>query len=220
MPKQVNGWHLPMADGYFTKFVKGVPPKQNGFQRDHLLEALAFVRNWRVAIDVGAHVGFWTVDMCDKFDQVIAFEPHPETYECLCLNTADWPNLTLTNAAVGAERGWCEITGDPGKRGEVNTGSYYVDPNAEAGKIPVMPLDELKLEVCDFLKIDVEGYEYQVLQGAETLIRKRRPVVIMETDKQWHRRYGMGKFASHNFLIDRGYKAVAHLRPDTIFAPL
>lgn len=225
---EINGWHLPRGDGYFPKFIEGGPPKQNGFQREHLLKAFAYVKNWNVAIDVGAHVGFWTLDMAHRFDQVFAFEPSPDSFECLCKNMEEFPNVATARAAVGERSGECAMIDDPirmanGKN--VNTGSRYIDQNGKG--VTMLSLDDLRFEGCGLLKIDVEGYEPAVVLGAQKLIKRFRPVIIMETDKKFGHRFGFKKFAAELSVLNMGYvEAKYHepdgrnaLRPDRIFVP-
>ena len=218
---EVNGWHLPGHDNYFAPFLKGPIPKQNGFQREHLLKAFHHVRAWHVAIDVGAYVGFWTLDMAERFEQVFAFEPCHDSFECLCRNMAEHPNVATARAAVGDRSGVCSMVYDPLK----NTGSRFVNPKGKG--VPMMALDDLKFETCDLLKIDVEGFEPMVLKGAQKLLKRFRPVVIMETDKRFGARFGMSNAEAYRTILRMGYREAQYLddqgknalRPDRIFIP-
>ena len=143
--KQINGWHLPGKDDYFPRFVEGTARKQNGFQREHLQLAFAKVRAWDIAIDVGAHVGFWTLDMAARFDMVLAFEPSPDTYECLVKNMAEFPNVICAQAAVGDRTGECAMLDDPERMAigkPTNTGARFVDPNGSGTRM--LRLDDLE----------------------------------------------------------------------------
>jgi FkbM family methyltransferase len=213
---EINGWHLPGKDGYFTRFVEGTDYKKNGFQREHLLAAFGWVRKWDVAIDVGAHVGFWTRDMAERFTKVYAFEPADDTYACLKLNMAEHVNVTAVKLAVGADASTCCSLNDGVSS---NTGSRYIMPDGQ-GDIGMMPLDAFPVSGCDLLKIDVEGFELFVLQGARHLIQKYRPVVIMECDKKFAGRYGLGKLDALRYLTDiLVYQEVWRERPDRVFIP-
>lgn len=213
MSPMFNGWYLPKGDNYFVPFCEGTPlPKSNGFQREHLLEAFKHVRQWRVAVDVGAHVGFWTRDMAEKFDMVFAFEPAPDTYDCLIKNTCDLGNVVCAPQAVGDEIGFCVVT----ENDTNNTGSRYVQKAPQG--VMMITLDSIKFPVCDLLKVDVEGFELQVLQGAEELIEDNAPVIVMECDKSFsHARYGISKGEAKRYLESLGYDEVARLRPDRVF---
>lgn len=221
-----SGWYLPKSDTYFAQFIPGPAPKKNGFQREHLHEALKYVKQWRIAIDVGAHVGFWTWDMAHKFERVYAFEAAPDTYDCLVKNIADCNNVTTAQLAIGVKTGRAILNEDP-SRPPGNTGSRWITPMdenqigklglASAEGIPMIPLDSLTFDALDFLKIDVEGFELQVLQGAKQLIAKFRPVIIMECDKKFTHRYGGPHGEAESLLLAGGYRCVAHMRPDKVF---
>lgn len=210
-----SGWYLPADDGYFAQFVDGPPPKRNGFYRHHLVAALRYVRAWDVAIDVGAHVGFWTWDLAQQFTMVYAFEPAPISFECLLKNTEECDNVSRMNVAIGDQLGRCNIQNDRARPG--NSGSNYIVPS-EGGGIPMLTLDSLDIPGCDFLKIDVEGFELRALQGARKLIKKFRPVISMEcTDRKFRGRYDIEEGAAERWLLKRGYRVVWEERPDKVF---
>jgi FkbM family methyltransferase len=217
--KEANGgWWLPSDDEYFGKFLPAdTNYKKNGFQREHLLTAFKFVKHWNYAIDVGAHVGFWAKDMAEKFKHVYCFEPSPQNYACLVRNMEGYNNVVMSPIALGEHLGTCKIARDDARA--KNSGSEYIIRSKD-GDIPIQPLDGLQIGGCDFLKIDVEGGEYHVLSGAIQTIQKYRPVVIMETDKRFARRFGVSDFKSRNFLTNvLRYREVSHMRPDRIFVP-
>jgi FkbM family methyltransferase len=212
--REINGWHLPAKDGYFPRFVTGVPRKQNGFQRDHLLKAFKFVREWDVAIDVGAHVGFWTADMAQKFSMVFAFEPAADTYECLKRNMAEFPNVITAPLAIGEKAGQCAVLDDPERMAigkPANTGARFIDLNGIG--TPITALDEMEFGGCDLLKIDVEGFEAAVLRGASATITAYQPVIIMECDKRFELRFGFEKHAAELHVLELGYREIQYWEP-------
>lgn len=213
---EAAGWWLPADDTYFATFCEGKPPKRNGFYREHLLEALRYVDGWECAIDVGAHVGFWCFDLAQRFDVVHAFEASPSTYECLTRNVAEFDNVRTYNRAVGASPGTCSIGNDKKRPG--NSGSNYIIPGA--GDVEVVTLDGMNFPGCDFLKIDVEGFELRVLEGARELIKRCRPVISMEcTDFKFRERYGIPEGQAERWLLKRGYRVAWAERPDKVFVP-
>ena len=207
-----QGWWLPNGDNYFGKFVTK-PGKSNGFQVEHLEEAFKHVTDWRMALDIGAHCGFWTVPMAAKFTHVRAFEAAPDTHACLARNVSELANVLVYHAGVGAKAGTCEVCEDATRAG--NTGSRFV---RESGRVQMVAIDDFDWYTCGLMKIDVEGYEFQALQGARKTIERFWPVIIMETDKKFAKnRYGVEDDAAEKFLIGLGYKVVAHMRPDKVF---
>lgn len=215
----IGGWSMPEADKYFHKFIPehGPLPKQNGFERHHLMAALAYVRDWTVAMDVGAHVGFWTRDMAERFAMVYAFEAAPDTYECLKTNTDDLLNVVALHRAVGDSERKCSIAYDKRREKAGNTGSRFVSP--DAGGITMISLDSMKLTSCGFIKIDVEGFEYYVLRGAHRTIARHRPVIIMEC-RPWGDRFPVPDGSAETCLLGFGYKEVEHLGRDKVFVPV
>lgn len=218
--EEPSGWWLPADDAYFGQFVPppeyrdGPPPKRNGFYREHLHEAFKHVRDWNVAVDVGAHVGWWAYEMAQRFERVWAFEPSAVNQACLAMNLEPFDNVHIHQVAIGNQPGRCDIQNDKKRPG--NSGSHYIVPGA--GYIPIATLDGLHLPGCDLLKIDVEGYELRVLQGAIQLIRECKPVVIMEcTDEKFRDRYGIPVGEAQRWLLKRGYREVWHQRPDKVF---
>lgn len=210
-----SGWWLPSDDTYFGQFCPGSAPKRNGFYREHLQAALKFVRAWDCAIDVGAHVGFWAWDMAQRFKTVHAFEPVPATFQCIQKNVAEFDNVTCYNFAVGHLPCRAKVANDKKRPG--NSGSNYMmlDPT---GDVPMVTLDEMAFPACDFLKIDVEGFELRVLEGARELIKRCRPVISMEcTDFKFRERYGIPEGQAERWLLKRGYRVAWAERPDKVF---
>lgn len=214
----IGGWHMPASDKYFVKFIPadGPLPKQNGFQRDHLMAALKHVTKWDVALDIGAHVGFWTRDMAGRFWKVYAFEAAADTFDCLVKNTDDLPNVERWNVGVGHKAGFCRVRHDPKRERGGNTGSRFIQP--DKGDVPMTTVDSLNLSACDFIKVDVEGFELQVLQGAQDTLKRFRPTIIMECKKDFDGRYYGHAFGdAEKLLLSMGYREVAHMRPDKVF---
>ena len=78
-------------------------------------------------------------------------------------------------------------------------------------------MDSLVLPKINFIKIDVEGHEYEVLEGAELLIKKDRPIIIMETFNTKKNQEKLIKFANeNNYLINEINKENYLLLPNCI----
>jgi FkbM family methyltransferase len=130
-------------------------------------------------VDVGANIGFITVRAARTASHVIAIEPHPTRFRYLERNVAlnGLSNVTCINCAVGAAQG--EITLydiDP------TLGPRPLDVSATPGRgtrhrVPLRALDSL-VEEADLVKIDVEGYEAEVLRGATNVLASGPRVVV------------------------------------------
>ena len=138
------------------------------------------------AIDVGANVGHYTCSMAKYVGasgRVLAFEPIPTSFALLAANirASGARNVTLFNLALSSESSVSAMSipryEDTGVR------NYYQARISDEGDFPVlcMKLDAIPiLGKVTLVKIDAEGHDLQVLIGMETLVRKERPVLIVE----------------------------------------
>ena len=191
MTQVVNGIYLPSQDTHFAVALATAPLFQGKgtYQLHKLQAALAYVRHFNVAIDVGAHVGTWTRVLASYFNEVHAFEMCQMHRDCFRLNCGDLPNVELMPlTALGATTGWVGF--QPEKD---NSGNTRVSPDGSLGtQVPMAPLSWFYTphQQIDFIKIDVEGYEMQVVKGGESLIRSCRPTMVVEQKPGHAERYG------------------------------
>lgn len=133
-------------------------------------------------IDVGANIGAITLPlakMVGRQGRVIAFEPMPQLFNMLCANIAlnDLQQIVPMRYAVGNEREIVKLwVQQPGNIGSVTIGQGKDEAQT-------ILLDDLQLKTCHFMKIDVEGYEQQVIEGATNTIKKFRPLLMVENDR-------------------------------------
>jgi len=170
--KFVKNTYLPTQDMHFEKCLSETGLYQyRAFER-----AMKYVKDPKVFCDVGAHVGLWSRMARDKgFKRILAFEPIGAFRECYEKNVDDGTiRIRLFNKIIGS--------GGTGRIGYdyLNSGAAKVtiDHNGET----IWPLDEIIEDETriDLLKIDVEGMEYEVLKGAKALIKKTKPIIIVE----------------------------------------
>ena len=175
--REFLGWWFPDYESHFPKMLQKNVDKggQPVYQEPVRKRSIALCQNRRTAIDVGANVGLWSRDLCTSFENVIAFEPVQDFRNCLTKNVVA-ENFDVRSVALGnvATRATMNIT-------EGNTGHSHIDPASFGqGDTEVILLDSLNLNNIDYIKVDCEGFEYRVLQGAEQTIKRNRPVVVVE----------------------------------------
>ena len=146
------------------------------------------ITKWDVALDIGAHVGIWSMRLAEKFKRVYAFEPVPKHIECWKKNMQNFTNVsTLNTVALGQENGTNTMTvpntTNSGRATFVEKqfpplkGTFHNFPKIQ---VETKTLDSYEFDQVDFIKMDVEMFEFEVLQGAENTIRKHKPVMYIE----------------------------------------
>lgn len=135
-----------------------------------LPEVLA-LRRGDVVLDIGAYIGDTALIFLDRGCIVHAFEPYPDAFHCLTHNA---PGAICYNAAVG--------NGEPAEFNpsaiDGNLATRSLRQSAGDGK--TLRIDDLALARVQFIKIDVEGYEPLVLDGASETISRCRPIILVE----------------------------------------
>ena len=155
------------------------------YQKDSFKAAMKHVKKLDCAVDIGAHIGFFSIYMAEKFKEVHAFEPEPDNFECLKLNIP--PDIF-----VFSERGIRTVTkinlwnhgiaekdmlGNMFNPAPHNTGAWQFSENSE-GTARVMRLGANISP--DLIKIDVQGYEKRALLGCKEVIERDNPVILVE----------------------------------------
>jgi FkbM family methyltransferase len=159
--------------------------ERTGFhQREDIELILKYTDSNSTVLDIGAHVGTMTIPIAKKARHVHAFEPVNKTRDFLLknINQNTIDNVTIYPFALGNEEGRVSMV----SRSASNAGAYTVGGGTD---IPMHPLDSL-LEHADVIKIDVEGFEPQVFEGARELIKSAQPVIFFEVNLPELRKHG------------------------------
>lgn len=199
---QEGGWWLPDRDEYLRAWMINVNQRIGDrltYQRKKYLHAMRWVRERGTAVDVGAHVGLWSWQMAHNFIKVVAFEPVGEHVRCWRKNMRGIHHASVKQVACGAQVGEVHL--------ERLTESSLKTAVGRTGQRAVMrPLDSFIISNVCLIKIDVEGYEKFVLQGAVNLLRRDKPVVVVEQKDSTDAtsRYGVGFTEAVDFLVQLG----------------
>ena len=155
--------------------------------------ALAYLRPGAVAIDIGANLGEWTVPFARAVGpagRVLAAEPAPRAAAALeaTLGANGLHQVQVMQCAVGDHDGFAEFAVPVVTSARSDTGTAKIGaagPGGNALRVALRSLDSLaadhRLDRTDLIKIDVEGYERQVLDGAEATLGRFRPTLVIET---------------------------------------
>lgn len=141
-----------------------------------------------VAIDIGANIGNHSVCFSKLYSKVYAFEPNPLAYEMLKINGnffSGQGNIVPVNKALGAAQGVGAFISQRKNIGGSRIAELSADPKLGDRVIEteITSLDEFDLpgnSKVGLLKLDVEGYELEVLKGASGLIKGHKPLILFE----------------------------------------
>jgi FkbM family methyltransferase len=162
-----------------------------------------------VVLDIGANIGTHTVFFAQRVTisgRVYAFEPQRLCHQKLCANVAlnDLWNVDAMQVALGASLGQVKIPAVlPSK--EFNFGGISSEGHISGEIVQRSTVDHLNLGRCKLMKIDVEGNELSVLQGAKATIERCHPILFLENNRE------EGSKELINFLEERNYTSWWHL---------
>ena len=207
------GWYFPDFETHFPKMLKksvdkGLPPE---YQIAVRRRSIKLCSKRGTALDIGANVGLWGRDLVDNFAKVVAFEPVAVFRECLEKNVVG-NNFFISPLALGDHDTQATMIITEG-----NSGHSHLDPaTLGTGDVQVVKLDNLNIENVDYIKIDCEGYEYRVLQGAEQTVKRWRPIMVIEQKPHDAYSKDYGQFAAIALLESWGMIKLDQIRDDWI----
>lgn len=212
-----SGWWLPEGERHLQAWMHRVNDPRDGrllYQGAKYRRAIRYVPRKRVAVDIGAHVGLWSWQMAKDFDFVNAFEPMPEHRDCYAKNMEGMTNFHLYPVALGPENGTAHVR----TRTVGSSGDTGVDPTGAGLEVEMKTVDSFDFQLIDFMKIDCEGYELFVLQGAIETLKRCKPVIIVEQKPEtgMEKTYGVGTTDAVKFLEHLGAKRRDVLQGDYI----
>ena len=184
------GQTLSRLDAATRKTGFGIVKKYYPWGRDFVYDiSRYFTQGISTIADVGANTGSVTIDFSAHFPeaQIYAFEPVSHTFALLKKSTAKFGNVTAVQLGLGARDFEIEI---PLNR-ENTINSITAPPGEENTvgheKIKIVSLDNFftgLTQAIDIIKIDVEGYEFEVLEGASSILQDQVKAIIIEVGYQ------------------------------------
>lgn len=168
-------------------------------------------------IDVGANIGYTAILFSRYIDErfrVHAFEPEAVNIQRLHRNISRFrrSNIVVHECAVGKTNGTAKLWVNESHPGDHRVLTSRLEGNVRGGSVDVVmsSLDEawrsfLHSEPVALVKIDVQGYEHDVVEGMEALIAAARPAIIFEHDPRLNEAMGFDALAVPHALIANGY---------------
>ena len=191
--KQVANIYFPKSDGHWSEYMVS-----RGYQRTMFKHALELTEGLDCFVDVGAHVGLITAHAVKAgFKHIVAFEACPFNFECFKKNHRD---IKAHNVIIGT-KGRAKLVSPS----SLNSGSIQIKVQDE-GPRDIYSLDEFEL-APNLLKIDVEGFEAEVVRGGEETIKLHHPTVIVEQRRDSE---------AYDLLVSWGYELKTVVNKDYI----
>ena len=161
-----------------------------------------FVDKKSVVLDIGAHIGTFSVPVAQRAAKVIAFEPSPKTYELLAQNISinNLHNMEARRKGLSSAAGLADL----GSRPAENAGGQIL--RLGEGAIEISTLDKEISGEVHAIKIDVEGMELDVFKGGQKLLEKHHPVIFLEVNIKPMKEHGNSVAELSNFLASAGYR--------------
>lgn len=164
-------------------------------------------------IDVGANFGFHTLQFADLVGdsgKICSFEPQRLVYYQLCGNVIlnGHENVFPYNVALSDETNILKMENlQYHSENDINIGNAHLDACYDLGYnlVNVRDLDSFEFDNVSVLKIDVQGYEPRVLDGAKQTILKNKPVIFIEVEAPQLSIYGWTEQDIFNRLDKLGY---------------
>lgn len=192
-------------------------PLHGSFEPTETAHVRTLLRPGDVMIDVGASFGWYTIlgsQLVGPGGRVHAFEPIPDTFAALIDNVD-------RNAATNVVANPVALSDTAGRRAlhvpDIGvSGSFEVHDFEDSYETFVCDVQRLDTYVAEndvrgvrLLKADVEGAEFEVLRGAEELLRRDRPALFVEIQEHSTRRFGYEPADLFAWLSHLGYRASA-----------
>jgi FkbM family methyltransferase len=199
---------VPTRNGWLTTFFyAGGLSYVLGRPSDKKIVEVIKLNEGDVVLDLGAHIGWYTLMMSrmvgDK-GTVVSVEPNPINYAILCRNIKDnrLENVSAYQVALSDKNGYAEMS--MSKNPTAHSLAYSTPNQTKTEKVKTMRLDTLMKQLdignIDFAKIDVEGAELKVLEGAPNTL-KFGPDLIIESDNNPQRQRTLNFLRKHDYTV-------------------
>ncbi len=162
-----------------------------------------------IALDVGANIGNHSIFFSKHFSKVYSFEPNERIFDLMSHNAkylAEKSNIVPMNFGLGNANGSVPFHYEPGNLGGGRVLDSYQHPMGAAKEILIRKIDDIT-DLIDqrvgLIKLDTEGYEKKVLEGAIGIIKRDRPLILFEVQKE---EIELGTCSAMEFLKKQDYK--------------
>lgn len=175
-----------------------------------------FLKNKRTMVQAGGNCGVMLENFVINFNTVYTFEPDPLNFYCLNVNLP-YTNLVKIQGCLGNNHHLISLNN--GLSTEIqDVGAVHINERAYTGTVPTFMIDDLNLTSCDLIQLDTEGFEYYALLGGIETVKKFHPVLCLEMNPHWAKRYNVSLDTIEQLVIGNlGYELKATHMDDRIY---
>lgn len=147
------------------------------FEKDELNKIIKYLKKKELFVDIGAFIGNHSIYFSKYFKKVLAFEAHPKNFEILKFNCQNYKNIRLYNFGISSNNGYLYFS----KNKTNNYGGRELKKKGSI-KSKIIQLDKFihKIPKETFIKIDIEGHEYNALRGMKNILLTKDPILMIE----------------------------------------
>ena len=206
--EKINDLWLPSNDNQIAQWrEKGFPHMQDRCLNRFLKYCNNKNIQFKTVLDIGAWCGTWSLAMQKYAENIFCYEPNKTHFACLEKNLEPFNHISLYNCAIGNEEGSVKLSEE--------TATQNTRVIQEKGDTSICTLDSLNLDNVDLIKIDVEGFEMEVLKGAIETIKNVEYIMIELNNNT--KRYGSSNLEIEKYLPTLGFKMLFKIWPDVIY---
>lgn len=163
--------------------------------------------HYGTVLHAGGHLGFLSLALAQRFQQVYVYEAAADNYAWLAQNVAEEPRIHATYGALG-----------DGQPVALIRHKYSATHHARGpGNVPCYRIDAICPPGLDVLLLDLEGGEMVALHHAQETLHRWRPLLIVEEWPRWHRRYNRQAGDVARYVARWGYQQIAAAGMDLVF---
>jgi len=204
--EKINGFWVPSNDIHVEQWRQGQPFTQNKCLKEFLEWCRSRDKKFNTVLDIGAWCGTWSAEFAPYCKKIYAIEPDQTHFECLLKNLSSFDNIELLDYAVGDTETSVSLTDDNFTQAR----RIY-----SVGNILMKTVDSFQFNSVDLIKIDVEGFEMNVLRGAKDTLKDCNFLMIELNNNS--KKYDSSNNEIEKYLQELGFTTLIDKWPDKVF---
>lgn len=182
--------------------------KYNGYMEPEMALLKKIINSDDCVIDIGGNQGIYSYFISKFCQNIEIFEPNLQCFELLSTWASPYQGISVHRAALSNEEGTASLLIPIDHFGIEHDSSASIEnnnfDNTRIEKVPIKTLDSFNFNKVDFIKIDVEGHEFPLLQGSLETIKRNKPCLLIEIEQR-HNSEKISKI--FQYIENLGYKS-------------